>query len=88
MAGTHRFTIRGEPVLWRYTRLRGNADGYARFEPREVLIHETLRGRRRLEVELHEAIHQCLYDLDESVVLEIGKDLSRLLWSLGYRRPD
>ena len=81
----HRFTIRGEPVNWRYTRLRGAADGYAKFEPRRVLINEQLRNRQRLEVEIHEALHQAFYDLDESVVLEVGKDISRILWKLGYR---
>lgn len=83
----HRFTIRGEPVNWRYTRLRGSADGYAKFEPRRVLINERLAGRQRLEVEIHEALHQAFYDLDESVVLEVGKDISRILWKLGYRLP-
>lgn len=83
----HRFTIRGEPVNWRYTRLRGSANGYAKFEPRRVLINERLAGRQRLEVEIHEALHQAFYDLDESVVLEVGKDISRILWKLGYRLP-
>lgn len=83
----HRFTIRGEPVNWRYTRLRGSANGYAKFEPRRVLINERLSGRQRLEVEIHEAMHQAFYDLDESVVLEVGKDISRILWRLGYRLP-
>jgi hypothetical protein len=59
----HRFTIRGEPVNWRYTRLRGAADGYAKFEPRRVLINEQLKNRQRLEVEIHEALHQAFYDL-------------------------
>ena len=81
----HRFTIRGEPVRWRYTRLRGSADGYARFEPREVILHSGLTGRRRLECELHEAIHQAFYDLDEKVVLEVGQDFAKILWKLGYR---
>jgi hypothetical protein len=83
----HRFTIRGEPVNWRYSRLRGSADGYARYEPREVIIHSGLSGRRRLMVELHEALHQAFYDLDESVVLEVGNDLAKILWKLGYRLP-
>jgi hypothetical protein len=30
-------------------------------------------SRQRLEVEIHEALHQAFYDLDESVVLEVGK---------------
>jgi hypothetical protein len=50
-----------------------------------VLINEQLRNRQRLEVEIHEALHQAFYDLDESVVLEVGKDISRILWKLGYR---
>ena len=95
MSEDHHFLIRGVRVLWRYARLRGRAAGWS-ITPdersphleRKVLIDSRLRGRARLETECHEALHQLFPDLDESVVLSAGRDLSRILWSLTYRPHD
>lgn len=95
MSGDHHFKVRGLRVLWRYARLRGRAAGWS-ITPdekrpdleRKVLIDQRLRGRARLETECHEALHQLFPDLDESVVLSAGRDLSRILWSLRYRIHD
>lgn len=93
MSGDHWFTIRGVRVLWRYARLRGRAAGWS-ITPdersphlqRKVLIDARLRGRARLETEIHEAIHQLFPDLAEETVSGAGRDMARILWSLGYRR--
>jgi hypothetical protein len=88
----HHFTIRGVRVLWRYARLRGRAAGWSitpdQKRPdleRKVLVDERLRGRARLETEIHEAIHQLFPDLAEETVSGAGRDLARILWSLRYR---
>jgi hypothetical protein len=93
MSGDHLFTIRGVRVLWRYARLRGRAAGWSvtpdEKRPdleRKVLIDARLVGRARLETEIHEAIHQLFPDLDEAIVCGAGRDMARILWSLGYRR--
>lgn len=93
MSGDHWFTIRGVRVLWRYARLRGRAAGWS-ITPdersphlqRKVLIDARLRGRARLETEIHEALHQLFPDLAEETVSGAGRDMARILWSLGYRR--
>lgn len=93
MTGDHWFTIRGVRVLWRYARLRGRAAGWS-ITPdersphlqRKVLIDARLRGRARLETEIHEALHQLFPDLAEETVSGAGRDMARILWSLGYRR--
>ncbi len=92
MSVDHHFTIRGLRVLWRYARLRGRAAGWS-ITPderrpdleRKVLIDDRLRGRARLETEIHEAIHQLFPDLAEETVSGAGRDLARILWSLRYR---
>jgi len=92
MSGDHHFSIRGRRVLWRYARLRGRAAGWS-ITPdekrpdleRKVLIDARLRGRARLETEIHEGIHQLLPDLCEETVEAAGRDLARILWALGYR---
>jgi hypothetical protein len=38
-----------------------------------------------LEVEIHEFIHAANPTIDEEHVDQQGKDLSRILWALGYR---
>lgn len=94
MSGDHWFTVRGRRVLWRYARLRGRAAGWS-ITPdersphleRKVLIDARLRGRARLETEIHEGLHQLFPDLAEETVSGAGRDLARILWSLGYRLP-
>lgn len=92
MAADHHFLIAGVRWLWRYTRLRGNAAGWAYLPdsknpnmPRKVLIESRLKGRPRLETEIHEALHICFPQVDEAVITEAGRDISRVLWHLGYR---
>jgi hypothetical protein len=83
----HKVTLAGNIWLWAYTRLRGSADGWQHADGK-VLIHDKLSPQRRLEVEIHEALH-CLYpDLSEESVTDGARDLRRLLWMLGYRRAD
>lgn len=81
--------IAGVRWLWRYTRLRGTADGWTQYQtkrqPATVLIHDRLKRRKRLEIELHEWLHCVFPQVDESVVADAAKDGARLLWTLGYR---
>lgn len=92
MPKNHEFLINGVRWLWRYARLRGEADGWAFVKtpktpntPERVLIDERLAGRKRLAVEIHEFLHAANPTLDEDHVDQQGKDLSRILWALGYR---
>lgn len=92
MPRDHHFTIRGIRILWRYSRLRGSAAGWA-YMPDEknrairpkVLIDDTLAGRERLETELHEALHHCFPDMSEEAITSSARDVARIIHSLGYR---
>lgn len=35
---------------------------------------------------LHESLHACLWDTDESAITEISRDLSKIIWKLKWRR--
>lgn len=85
---SHRVTLAGRVWRWCYTRLRGSADGWQN-DNGTVLIHDKLTPQRRLEVELHEALH-CIYpDLSEDAVCYGARDLRRLLYvTLHYRRME
>ncbi|MEM1225857.1 MAG: hypothetical protein AAGJ40_09170 [Planctomycetota bacterium] len=50
-----------------------------------IRVRETLEGRRRLEVEIHEMTHAADWTKDEEHVDQFAKDVSAVLWRLGYR---
>lgn len=50
-----------------------------------VLIDSRLKGRARLETEIHEFLHAANPTHSEEHVTQQGKDLARILWCLGYR---
>lgn len=92
MPSDHHFTINGVRWLVRFTRLRGDADGWAYppdarnpKSPKKILIDERLSGRRRLETILHEFIHVAFPTTSEEHVTESARDWSRALHALGYR---
>lgn len=83
----HHFRIDGKRWLWRYSTLKGQAVGWTEWDKRKVLIHSGLKkSRSRLEVELHEALHASLgQNISEECITQSAYDISRILWSLGYR---
>jgi hypothetical protein len=92
MPTNHYFLINKVKWLWRYARLRGGAEGWTYVKTpktpnvtEKIIIDERAKGRRRLELEIHEFLHAANPTHDESHVDQQGKDLSRILWSLGYR---
>jgi len=50
-----------------------------------IRVSTRLRGRKRLEIILHECLHAADWSKDESWVDETAKDLARILDRLGYR---
>ena len=85
-------TLRGK----RYTvefpaRVPGGVHGLCdspKLKGRKILIKRSLIGQRRLEVIIHEALHACMWDIDEEAVDETAHDIARLLWRVGYRSSD
>jgi hypothetical protein len=86
---TKTLTVKLLGVEWtvKFTRLRGQNDGYC-YDPenRRILIHNKLTPKRELEVVIHEALHAADWHKDESWVKVVAKELSQMLWRLGYRR--
>lgn len=50
-----------------------------------IVVRAELRGKRRIEVLVHEAIHACFDRMPERTVQRVGMDISTFLWRLGYR---
>lgn len=53
-----------------------------------IRISRRVHGPQRLTYLLHEALHACLWDLDEEAVTETANDVARLLWRVGYREGE
>jgi hypothetical protein len=83
----HHFLISGQRWLWRYSNLKGKADGWTEYAKHKVLIHSALARRAKLECELHEGLHASLGPtISEEAVTQAAEDLAKILWSLGYRQ--
>ena len=68
---------------------RTNLVGYAddpRTQGKAITLDSAQSPREYLESVIHECLHCCLWDLDESAVDETARDIAELLWKMGYRR--
>jgi hypothetical protein len=94
-ADDHHFTIGRLKWLLRFTRLRGQAAGWAYLpDPkkpkleRKILIDSRLAGKPKLETIVHEVLHVCFQTASEEHITESAADLARVLWTLRYRETE
>ena len=64
------------------------ADGQALIEDGIIEIDPRLKGRRKMEVLIHEAIHLLNPDFSETKVVEQGRRIANLLWKQHFRQVD
>jgi hypothetical protein len=79
--------IRGLNYTLMTKRMR-KLDGHTDVPPTkrgEIWIKNSMAGVEMLEVLIHEFLHVAFPDLNEEVVLEVGRDFAVILWDLGYR---
>ena len=76
--------INGEPWKIRFTKLRGNQDGYCYYDQRKILVNSDICLERRIEVLVHEVIHACLPCLSEEAVVATSGDITESLIACGY----
>lgn len=67
---------------------REQAWGQSCYEDFSIELDERLKGKKRLEITLHEAAHLIHPKLAEERIIEISILLTDLLWSEGWRRVD
>lgn len=63
-------------------RVWGHADQYP------LLIDERCKGKKELEIYIHESLHYLFPDLDEKTVERKAILLTNTLWYEGYRKVD
>jgi hypothetical protein len=68
-----------------YKRLKV-AWGYALLNQDKIELYDKLKGRKHLEILIHEKLHLMFPDLEENAIVRHSRELSSLLWKQGYRR--
>ena len=53
-----------------------------------IQIRAALRGRRALDVLIHECLHAARPELEETCVDETASAIALALWKVGYRKVD
>ena len=85
-----------ELFLWRGFKLpktiyrKMGAHVYALFHPDKSLIEidERLRGKKLLEIHIHEVSHWIHPDLSEDEIRKCSRKMTEYLWREGYRKID
>ena len=68
-------------------RVHGQVWGYMDDNPL-IEIDARLKGKERLVILVHEAIHVAFPNMNERQVIRAGKLVGSVLWSDNYRRVD
>ncbi len=82
-------TIRGKRWRVRFTQLPRGTDGecdHPDTPAKELRIRKGLSEQDTLETIVHEVLHAADFDKKEEWAEDVGRNLARLLWRLGYRR--
>ena len=66
-----------------FDELDGNCDTDGKYW---LIVERDLNTRIGLETLVHEALHACSWLSSEEKVAQTARDISRLLWNIGYRR--
>jgi hypothetical protein len=53
-----------------------------------IFVDSRLKGKKLMEVILHEAVHCLRPDWEEEEVVRVSTVLTRLLWEQGFRQVD
>ena len=67
-----------------YKRLRTHW-GWAHIAENKIELYHKLKGKKHLEILLHEKLHLMFPDHDEKAILRFSKDMCQVLWDEGYR---
>lgn len=84
-------TILGKRWRLRFTRLAKGTDGecdHPSTPGKEIRVRKGMSEQDTLETIVHECLHAADWHRSEPWVEEVGRDVARLLWRLGYRRKE
>tara|TARA_R110002020_G_scaffold93177_6_gene224942 strand:+ start:833 stop:1120 length:288 start_codon:yes stop_codon:yes gene_type:complete len=55
---------------------------------KEIVIKEDMPPKEELDTTLHELLHAADWSKDEEWVEQVGTDIAKILWRLGWRKPE
>ena len=83
----HTIYVRGVKWTLKFYNPRGNQWGWCFPKRKRLLVSQHLRGKKELEIALHEYNHALQPDLSEDAILEISSNQADYLYDvLHYRR--
>ena len=68
----------------RFKKMRKD-DGRCIYAERKIIIDPRVRGKKAMEIWIHELLHACLPDLDEAAIDPTAENVVDVLWKQGYR---
>lgn len=68
-----------------YKRLK-NYWGWSDNRTNVIELSDKLKGKKHLEIIIHEHLHLLLIPYDEEHIKEMARKMSNLLWKDGYRK--
>lgn len=60
--------------------------GWSNNQTNVIELSDKLKGKKHLEILVHEHLHLLIIPYDEEHIKEMAKKISTLLWEQGYRR--
>ena len=81
-----RCKLRGKYYTLIFAKLKPPLLGLCDWDNRTISINERLTGEIELDTLIHELLHACQPDLEESAVDQTASDIARILTRLGYSR--
>lgn len=93
MPNIHPRRIKLDGRYWTLTTARipgydGLAENHSKTVNKHIWLNEKLKGKDLLGTILHELLHCVEPRWSEDAVLQLEKDITEILWSLGYRSED
>ena len=80
-------TVRSSRIKIEYRKLgREKALGYT--DSTDVVVDSRLKGKKQLEIILHECLHYLYPEASEEEVITKSVKLTKTLWYEGYRKID
>ena len=61
-------------------------EGLCVYTDRTIYVRKDIKGRMRMEVEIHELMHAIDQNLQHNRLAGISWELARALWKMGYRK--
>lgn len=60
--------------------------GYALIGEDKIELYHKLKGKKHLEILIHEKLHLLYPDLDEGAIKRDARKMASTLWAEGYRK--